>query len=468
MGHPTNMCPILQEDAEHVNATGEFQNYHNKPSGYQNAYNSSWKPNPNTSYNPRPLPQNALVRPSYPPPQPHYQHPQPHYQSKPHPPHHQQPPQSQPGSSGMSLEDIVKSLATSAQQFQKETRTSISNLEAQMGDIVTSISKLESRGKFPSQTEKNPNVNVVTLRSGKQAGEISSKKKPMDEEEEIKVIPVEEPMVNNDAQARVPKKTIPLELCTNKRKLKGNEKISMNENASAVLQRKLSPKCKDPGMFTVIFKIGDVTFSSSILDLGASINAMPYLVYESLNVGPLSETGVIISLTDKSSVFPRCVLEDVLVQVNQLVFPTDFYVIDLDEQVSSKSGIILLGRPFLKTTRTKIDVYAGSFTMEFDGETISFNIYDAMRYPSDVSSLCFVDVVEPLTQELFELSNGDMLEMVLSKGFDCEKLAKKLKLYSLDPLVNNLEIKKTTQFSVKQIELPQTHTRLPPSLIQTP
>ena len=49
-----------------------------------------------------------------------------------------------------------------------------------------------------------------------------------------------------------------------------------------------------------------------------------------------------------------------------------------------------------------------------------------MRYTSDVSSLYFVDVVEPLTQELFELTNGDMLDMIISKGFDCGKLARKL------------------------------------------
>nr|KAJ0220768.1 hypothetical protein LSAT_V11C200051490 [Lactuca sativa] len=200
------------------------------------------------------------------------------------------------------------------------------------------------------------------------------------------------------------------------------------QNASVVLQRKLPPKCKGPGMFTVPCNIGDVTFSSSMLDLGDSINVMPYSVYESLNVGPLSETGVIISLPDKSSVFPRGVLEDVLVLVNQLVFPADVYVIDLEEQVSSKSGLILLRRLFLKTTRTK--------------------------------------------SELLELSNGDMLEVILSKGFDYGKLAKKLKHYSLDPiverLVNNLEIKKPTQSNVKQIELPQSHTRFPPSLVQPP
>ena len=90
----------------------------------------------------------------------------------------------------------------------------------------------------------------------------------------------------------------------------------MNENASAFLQRKLSAKCKDLGMFTVPCKIGDFTFSSSMLDIGASINVLPYSVYELLSVDPLNEKGVIISLADKSSVFPRGVLEDVLVQVN--------------------------------------------------------------------------------------------------------------------------------------------------------
>ncbi|KAL7583580.1 hypothetical protein Lser_V15G43526 [Lactuca serriola] len=337
-----------------------------------------------------------------------------------------------------------------------------------MGDIVTSISKLESRGKLPSQTEKNPNVNVVTLRSGKQAGESSSKKKPREEEEEIEVIPVEVPIIKNDAQAGVAKKAAPLvtpivtqppfpsRLSTSKKNMEEKEildtfrKVEVNiPLLDAIKQipryaKKLPPKCKDPGMFTVPCKIGDVTFSSAMLDLGASINVMPYSVYESLNVGPLSETGVIISLADKSSVFPRGVLEDVLVQVNQLVFPADFYVIDLDEQVSSKSALILLGRPFLKTARTKIDVYAGSLTMEFDGETI----------------------------KLFELSNGDMLKMILSKGFDCGKLAEQLKLYSLDPevekLVSKMEMKKFTRLDVKQIELPPTHTKLPPSLVQPP
>ena len=77
------------------------------------------------------------------------------------------------------------------------------------------------------------------------------------------------------------------ELCTNKRKLKGNEKISVGENLSTVFQKKLPPRCKDPGMFSIPCKIGNSRFDRCMLDLGASINVMPRSVYDSLNLGPL-------------------------------------------------------------------------------------------------------------------------------------------------------------------------------------
>ena len=57
-----------------------------------------------------------------------------------------------------------------------------------------------------------------------------------------------------------------------------------------------------------------------MLDLGASINVMPYSVFASLNLGTLKETGVVFQLADRSNAYPRGVLEDVLVQVNELVF----------------------------------------------------------------------------------------------------------------------------------------------------
>ena len=47
------------------------------------------------------------------------------------------------------------------------------------------------------------------------------------------------------------------ELCSNKRKLSGNEKVSVGENVSAVFQRKLPPKYKDPGTFIIPCTIGN-------------------------------------------------------------------------------------------------------------------------------------------------------------------------------------------------------------------
>ena len=64
----------------------------------------------------------------------------------------------------------------------------------------------------------------------------------------------------------------------------------VRENCSAILQKKLPPKIKDPGSFTILCTIGNTRFGKAILDLAASINAMPYSIYTSLNLGDLKET----------------------------------------------------------------------------------------------------------------------------------------------------------------------------------
>jgi hypothetical protein len=72
--------------------------------------------------------------------------------------------------------------------FQQETRSSIHNLEKQMGQVASSVGKLEAQmnGKLPSRT-LNPmeNVSVIMLQSGKEFEEKRSKQIEMEEEEEI-------------------------------------------------------------------------------------------------------------------------------------------------------------------------------------------------------------------------------------------------------------------------------------------
>ena len=105
---------------------------------------------------------------------------------------------------------------------------------------------------------------------------------------------------------------------------------------SAILQKKLPPKCKDPSMFTIPCKIENTRFERAMINLGAPINVMPYSIYASLNLGRLKETGVVIQLANRSNTYPRGVIEDVLVQVNELVFPADFYVIFIHMHDTSK------------------------------------------------------------------------------------------------------------------------------------
>ncbi|XP_071929727.1 uncharacterized protein [Coffea arabica] len=226
-----------------------------------------------------------------------------------------------------------------------------------------------------------------------------------------------------DAIKQVPKYAKFLrDLCVNRRRLRGDERVIVGENVSAVLQRKLPPKCGDPGMFTIPCRIGNTVIRRAMLDLGASINVMPKSIYASLKLGPLKETGIIIQLADRTNAYPDGLVEDVLVKVNDLVFPADFYVLDMDDDHSPDPSPLLLGRPFMSTAQTKIDVNKGTLSMEFDGEIVHFNIFDTMKYPSNsnFSSVFSVSAIDPVVQEVFETDGRDELEVALTKHLELE------------------------------------------------
>ncbi|CAN6586224.1 unnamed protein product [Malus baccata var. baccata] len=206
------------------------------------------------------------------------------------------------------------------------------------------------------------------------------------------------------------------ELCTTRRRISNKEVVQVSENVSAVLQRKLPPKCKDPDSFTIPCVIGNTKFEQCMLDLGASINVMPYSIYASMNLGELKNDGVIIQLADRSNAYPKGVLEDVLVQVGNLIFPADFYVLDMEDSPHSTPLPILLGRPFMKTARTKIDVFKGTLTMEFDGEVIDFNLSESIKFPKDDHSCFSIDIIDDLAQDFLDCLERDTLETTIAQG----------------------------------------------------
>ncbi|KAM1855557.1 hypothetical protein ACFX14_005887 [Malus domestica] len=385
MGHATDMCPSLMDQGglEQANALGGFQGQQRqKYDPCSNNYNAGWRDHPHLKWNNQDNGQQSIPN--------NYNRPPGFFQAKPQAPF--QPQQQQAPSK--SLEDLIASLANSTQSHQQKTNKGIENLERQMSQLASLMGQQHQPGRLPSQTVVNPNaeqMNVVTLRSGKEVFEqdeastetekfMKSKKEQTDKEifDTFRKVQVNLPLL--DAIKQVPKYAKFLkELCTNKRRFNDQETVALSEEVSAVLQRKLPPKLEDAGSFTIPCVIGGKEFGRALCDLGASINLMPYSVYESLNLGDLKETKVVIQLADRSNRYPKCLLEDVLVQVNELIFLADFFVLEMEHDPMPTALPLILGRPFLRTARTKIDVYDGTLTMEIEGESVKFRIFNAMR-----------------------------------------------------------------------------------------
>ncbi|XP_076958263.1 uncharacterized protein LOC143633940 [Bidens hawaiensis] len=120
--------------------------------------------------------------------------------------------------------------------------------------------------------------------------------------------------------------------------------IPLSGDCSAVVLNPVPEKFSDPGVFTIPCLFGSDAMSHALTDLGASINLMPYSLYEKLELGELTPTRMSLSLANRSVKYPLGIIENLLVKVDKFVFSVDFVVLDMeaDEKVP-----IILGHPFL-------------------------------------------------------------------------------------------------------------------------
>ena len=116
-----------------------------------------------------------------------------------------------------------------------------------------------------------------------------------------------------------------------------------------------------------------------------------------------------------------------------------------------------------------IDVHNGSLTMKFDGEIIKFNIYDAIKYPSDDNHIYSIDVIDSFAHEVFELDGKDELEVALNKHIekDNEELTLSTNLQENVAALNDCP-KIQESGNVSYIEFPISNERLLPSILQAP
>ncbi|CAM8951313.1 unnamed protein product [Rhodiola kirilowii] len=124
---------------------------------------------------------------------------------------------------------------------------------------------------------------------------------------------------------------------------KGNEDARTKARMKELEQGKegaLTTRTRDPGAFTVTCGIGNTLIPHCLIDLGASINVMPYDLYCSLKLGPMENTH------------------------------------------TKESPTLILGRPILFAMKAEIDVGEGTIKLKYDGEVAEFCIFEDDRQPS--------------------------------------------------------------------------------------
>ena len=77
-------------------------------------------------------------------------------------------------------------------------------------------------------------------------------------------------------------------------------KVFLTKQVSTIIQCKNPVKYKDPGCPTISVNIGGTCVEKALLDLGASVNLLPYSVYKQLRLRELKPTTITLSLADRS------------------------------------------------------------------------------------------------------------------------------------------------------------------------
>nr|GEX22325.1 reverse transcriptase domain-containing protein [Tanacetum cinerariifolium] len=173
-------------------------------------------------------------------------------------------------------------------------------------------------------------------------------------------------------------------LLTNKDKLCELAKTPLNKHCSMVLLKKLPEKLRDPSKFLILCDFPGMAECLALADLDASINLMPFSVWNKLSLPNLSPKCMTLELADHLISHPVGVAKDLFVKVGTFHFPADFVVVDFD--VDPRVPLIL-DRSFLKTERALIDMFEGKLTLRVGKEAITFNL----EYSQEV--LGFSDVI---------------------------------------------------------------------------
>ena len=193
------------------------------------------------------------------------------------------------------------------------------------------------------------------------------------------------------------------DILNNKKKIVEEGIVKLTATCSAVIQRSLLAKMKDPCSFTIPCSIGKYEFKKALCELGSNINLMPLSVVQRLSLRELTPTTITLQMVDRSMDQQDVVLEDLLVKVGKFIFLVDFVVMKMEED---NQVPLLLGRPFLATGASLIDMQKGELTRRVGNEAVHFNLSKSLtQFDVDVENCNVIDNSIPLSFDLISDCN---------------------------------------------------------------
>jgi len=302
-------------------------------------------------------------------------------------------------------------------------------LETKISQVAQQVAtSSQTPGVFPGQTEANPkaHVNVISLGNGRKLedtvvkdrkiegesdmfqGEIAmiESEKPLDKSKVpfplrlakpcleaqfkkfvniLKKIYIKIPFAEALTQMALYAKFIK-KIFLKKKNIEHNEIIDLTRESSAII-KKFPPKLGDPGSFSIPCVIGSETIDKAMCDLGASISLLPLYLFKRMGIGELKPTNVTLKLAYRTSIDPVGFIEDIPIEVGGIYIPTDFIVLDMDE---NDQVPILLGKLFLATAGAIVDVKGGRIAFRVSDEMVGFGMETVNKEPFDFSC-CMID-----------------------------------------------------------------------------
>ena len=184
-----------------------------------------------------------------------------------------------------------------------------------------------------------------------------------------------------------------------KRGLNVDKKAFLTKQVSAIIQCKTLVKYKDLGCPTISVNIRGTCVEMELLDLGASVNLLPYSVYKQLGLGELKPTTITLALEYRSIKILKATVEDVLIQVDKFYYPIDFVVLDTEPVTVGANYVpIILGRPFLATSNAIINFRNGVMQLTFGNMTLELIIFHLRKkhmqpMKEGPEEVCIIDTI---------------------------------------------------------------------------